>query len=145
MVSVPAKDHRTQRTFCSNTHESIPIHYRSLWKQYPWIYRCMDNVQPQIRSFLNGADPCLAYSNCGTSTYGKTWRDTDMTVGSLWIRSHPFLTWFSCGTTTYSKTWWDTGVTWVPIRIGPIHLSQDFPVVPPCMAKRDELVWLCKK
>jgi hypothetical protein len=23
----------------------------------------MDNVQPQIRSFLNQADPCLAYAN----------------------------------------------------------------------------------
>jgi hypothetical protein len=23
----------------------------------------MDNVQPQIRSFLNEADPCLAYAN----------------------------------------------------------------------------------
>jgi hypothetical protein len=34
---------------------------------------------------------------------------------------------------------------WVPIRIGLIHPSQDFPVVPPRMAKRDELVWLCRK
>jgi hypothetical protein len=62
---------------------------------------------------LNGVYPCLAYAKCGTSTFGKTWRDTD--------------------------------TTWVPIRIGRIHNSQDFPVVPPCMAKRNELVWLYKK
>jgi hypothetical protein len=34
---------------------------------------------------------------------------------------------------------------WVPLRIGPIHPSQEFPVVPPRMAKRDELVWLYRK
>jgi hypothetical protein len=34
---------------------------------------------------------------------------------------------------------------WVPSRLGPIHPSQDFPVVPPCIAKRDELVWLYRK
>jgi hypothetical protein len=32
-----------------------------------------------------------------------------------------------------------------PIGIGPTSPSQDFPVVPPRMAKRDELVWLCEK
>jgi hypothetical protein len=32
-----------------------------------------------------------------------------------------------------------------PIGIGPTSPSQDFPVVPPPMAKRDELVWLCMK
>jgi hypothetical protein len=53
--------------------------------------RCMDSVQPWIRSFWNEADPCLAYSQCRTSTYGKTWRDIDVMVGSLWIRSHPSL------------------------------------------------------
>jgi hypothetical protein len=57
---------------------------------------------------LNRVYPCLAYSQCGTHMYEKTWRDTD--------------------------------ATWVPIVIGPIHPSQDFPVAPPCMAKRDELV-----
>jgi hypothetical protein len=31
-----------------------------------------------------------------------------------------------------------------PIGIGPTNPSQDFPVVPPRMAKRDELVWLCE-
>jgi hypothetical protein len=107
--------------------------------------RCMDSVQPQIRSFLNEVDLCLAYSQCGTSTYGKMWRDTDTAVGSLWIRSHPSLAWLPCGTTTYSKTWWDADAAWVPIWMGPIHPSQDFPVVPPHMAKRDEPVWLYRK
>jgi hypothetical protein len=31
---------------------------------------------------------------------------------------------------------------WVPIGLGPIHPSHDFHVVPPHMAKLDELVWL---
>jgi hypothetical protein len=31
---------------------------------------------------LNEADPCLADSQRGTSTYGKMWRDTDAAVGS---------------------------------------------------------------
>jgi hypothetical protein len=57
---------------------------------------------------LNGVPHWLAYPQCGTSTYGKTCRDTDATVGSLWIRSH--------------------------------QSSQDSHVVPPRMAKRDELV-----
>jgi hypothetical protein len=41
--------------------------------------------------------------------------------------------------------WRDTDATWVPIRLVLIHLSEDFPVVPPRMAKRDELAWLYKK
>jgi hypothetical protein len=32
-----------------------------------------------------------------------------------------------------------------PIGIGLTSPSQDFPVVPPRMAKHDELVWLCMK
>jgi hypothetical protein len=32
VVSVPAEDHRTHRTFCARTHESVHIHYHSLWK-----------------------------------------------------------------------------------------------------------------
>ena len=40
---------------------------------------------------LNGVHP-LPPNHCGTHMYGKTWRDTDATVGSLWNRSHPSLT-----------------------------------------------------
>jgi hypothetical protein len=65
---------------------------------------CMDSVQPQICSLLNEVDPCLAFSQCAMSTYGKMWRDIDATVGSLWIRSHPSLAGLPCITTTYSKT-----------------------------------------
>jgi hypothetical protein len=60
----------------------ISVHYRN---GIHVSSRYMDSVQPQIRSFLNEADPCLAYSQCGTSMSCKTWRDTDVTVGSLWI------------------------------------------------------------
>jgi hypothetical protein len=34
---------------------------------------------------------------------------------------------------------------WVPFGLGLIHPSHDFHVIPPCIAKRDELVWLYKK
>jgi hypothetical protein len=132
-----------KRTFRARTSHKRPHILPSTYRNNIHVSsRCMDSVQPRIRSFWNEADPCLAYTKCGTSTYGKTWRDTDATVGSLWNRSHPSLAWLSCGTATYSKTWRDADAMWVPIWIGPIHPSQDFPVVPPRIAKRDELVWL---
>jgi hypothetical protein len=34
---------------------------------------------------------------------------------------------------------------WVPFGLGPIHPSQNFLVVPPHIAKRNELVWLYRK
>jgi hypothetical protein len=119
----------------------ITVHYRNGIHVIIDVWRRPISDTP----LLNGVHPCLTYSQCGTPTYGKTWRHTDATMGSLWIRSHPSLTWLSCGTTTYGKTWWDINAVWVPIRIRPIHPSKDFPVAPPCMAKCDELVWLCKK
>jgi hypothetical protein len=60
-------------------------------------------------------------------------------------RVHPFLAYSQCERSTYGKIWRDTDVMWVPIRIGPINPSKDFPVTPPRIAKRDELIWLCRK
>jgi hypothetical protein len=119
-------EHVTEASTYITVHYINGIHVSS---------RCMDNVQPRIRPFWNEADPCLAYTKCGTSMYGKTWRDTDATVGSLRNRSHPSLARLPCGTTTYSEMWWDADAMWVPIWIGHIHPSQDFPVVPPRVAK----------
>jgi hypothetical protein len=73
-------------------HGSAHIQYRSLIETISMRQTAAWTAKPQIRSFLNEVDPCLAYSQCGMSTYGKTWQDTDAAVGSLRIRSHPSLT-----------------------------------------------------
>jgi hypothetical protein len=54
-----------------------------------------------------------------------------------WSASLPHICYY--GTSTYGKMRRDTDTMWVPIGIGPIHLSHDFHMLPSRMAKRDEM------
>jgi hypothetical protein len=75
--------------FVPARHRSVPIQYRSLTEMVSMRQAAAWTASNLRYTPFNEANPCLAYSQCKMSAYGKTWRDSDTTVGSLWIRSHP--------------------------------------------------------